>query len=475
MMMKLQSFFLFFLFSIFFLSFVNSDDGFTQIRFVHTHPSVGAVWASVGNSFFASNITFNTGSPLVSLSSGVYSFTFTSGKNSWSLKDITLVKDETVTFFIKFNKTASIDYSINPLRNISTSFAVLHALSLPLFPSITVDIYDNGTKVHTFAVDYASRDSTILPYTLAPKKYTAEISINETHLIQTEVSLLESTSILLVLSGRDEEAPFTFVLLDADFATTQVRFGHAVSDAGKVDVVINGQKLVTDLGFKEFSNTFFNVRSQVSLAEIQVNNKTVFSSTLILERNSNYFVYVCGEANTSKLELVSYKDNPTFDSENSFVSIGHLSPHIGPVNITLSSSTILDTLTYKSFAAHELPSGDYFLRVYPAVNITKRMSRKIKKGLSETTLSLLQFSDVSVLTSELHFSENSKYMVTLEGTPESLSFVVYRTDLGQADNSGLSKAGLIAIIVGSCLIVILLVAVGVYYYKSKKNRYDSIH
>ncbi|WP_421379017.1 DUF4397 domain-containing protein [Bacillus salacetis] len=121
----------------------------------------------------------------------------------------------------------------------------------------------------------------------------------------------------------------------------QVRVLHAVPDAPNVDVYVNGNKVLSDVAFKEISG-FMPLpagRYHIDIYPAGTSVSTVISKKVTVEAGKIYTLAAVGKG--SKLQLLPYVTDPFVPSGETKVRFIHLSPNAPAVDIAVKKGDVI--------------------------------------------------------------------------------------------------------------------------------------
>jgi hypothetical protein len=121
----------------------------------------------------------------------------------------------------------------------------------------------------------------------------------------------------------------------------RIRVLHASPDAPKVDVYINGNRILRDFPFKETSN-YLSLpagKYQVDIYPAGDMVSTVLSRKVTVEAGKQYTLAATDMV--EKLKLVELEDNPSIPSGETKVRFVHLSPDTQPVDIAVKNGDVV--------------------------------------------------------------------------------------------------------------------------------------
>ena len=184
--------------------------------------------------------------------------------------------------------------------------------------------------------------------------------------------------------------------------TSIVRVFNASPDAPAVDVYIDGQLVVEDLSFTNFSDYSY---LEEGVHTIQVtpggDASTVLINKMVDVPDDRIFT-IAAVGNLENIELLLIEDdiNEVPSTREATLRVVHLSPNSPAVNIIANDNTIFKNINFKESSNYiKMPSGMY----------------DIKIALSEN-------ADV-VLSSKVNLKANRIYTIFVVGNPPNLGFI----------------------------------------------------
>lgn len=127
-----------------------------------------------------------------------------------------------------------------------------------------------------------------------------------------------------------------------------VRFLHAAHQIEKIDIYINGKRILKDVDFKDKTNYLTLPTGKYHIDIYPAGNQvsTIINKNIDLEPNNIYTLAAIGTGD--KLRLIPYIDEHGVNSGISKVRFIHLSPEIPPVNVTINKGyDLFKNISYK--------------------------------------------------------------------------------------------------------------------------------
>ncbi|WP_132059895.1 DUF4397 domain-containing protein [Halorussus amylolyticus] len=175
-------------------------------------------------------------------------------------------------------------------------------------------------------------------------------------------------SALTLAQDEDDEQETT---TEAD---ANVRVAHMSPDAPDVDVQVDNETVLQNVGFSDVSD-YLAVEAgdhQVTLVSVE-DEQTVFDGQLTLEAGTNYTVTAAGEVSengTEAFEPIALTDaTEPPEGDDASVRLVHVSPDAGPVDVTVNQTgdVLFDNATFGNETEYvTVPSGVYTLNVRQA-------------------------------------------------------------------------------------------------------------
>ena len=147
-----------------------------------------------------------------------------------------------------------------------------------------------------------------------------------------------------------------------------IRVMHASPNAPPVDIYENGNLIIQNLAFKDFSQYMSVIPGTYNIQVYPAGKKVkpIIDTSLIIPENTVFNVSVIGE-----LPNISLYPIPEPTTAQNFgracVRFVHLSPNAPAVDVTLSDGKkVFSNVNYTEFTQYAcIPSGSYTFQVYP--------------------------------------------------------------------------------------------------------------
>ncbi|MFI8707178.1 DUF4397 domain-containing protein [Bacillus sp. NPDC077411] len=138
-----------------------------------------------------------------------------------------------------------------------------------------------------------------------------------------------------------------------------IRILHASPDSSAIDIVINGQKVVKNISFKQYSPYLSLTQGQYRVDIVPAGGETpIFSTLTPVMGNHTYTLAAVG--NVNKLQLLNLTDNTPLPYGQAKIRFVHLSPDAPQVDVALKDGEkLFEKVSFKQ-------STDY-LQVSPGV------------------------------------------------------------------------------------------------------------
>ncbi|PKG75379.1 hypothetical protein CXF83_22195 [Shewanella sp. Choline-02u-19] len=189
-------------------------------------------------------------------------------------------------------------------------------------------------------------------------------------------SALLIATLALTACGSDDDNDNIAVVLPEPAASSQIRVIHASADAPMVNILANGNALLTDVDYAQSSGLL-----QVSSAEYDISvdaqlpgdeTQTVFTAFLDAEADMEYTAVAVGSVADNSLDLALI-ENPTADIAADYarvqvlhgtVGVGEVDVYVTAVDADISMMSPTLSLDYMAYTAQiELAAGDYQIRI----------------------------------------------------------------------------------------------------------------
>jgi len=147
--------------------------------------------------------------------------------------------------------------------------------------------------------------------------------------------------------------------------TAQVRLGHAVPDAGALDVLFDGKIVIRDILFTNITHYLpVDVGKYAIKVVLASTNATVMETDLSVSANTPYTIVATG--NASKVAPAGFIDDLRSPSSgHAAARFVHLSPNAPALDVNVvGGSTLFSNVTFKQATPYiQLASGSYNITV----------------------------------------------------------------------------------------------------------------
>jgi hypothetical protein len=125
-----------------------------------------------------------------------------------------------------------------------------------------------------------------------------------------------------------------------------IRVIHAAPGVGRVDVYVDGKQLLRNYAFGSITNymtvSAFSHRIQVTPAGKNL-RASVIDRRVFLGEGIPYTIAALG---TRFFALQTFSDNNRIQGDRAKIRVYHLSPNLGPINVSVGGTRIISRLTY---------------------------------------------------------------------------------------------------------------------------------
>jgi len=378
------------------LVFAQDSETNTYVRFAHLSVDTPLVDISVNGDIIAEAVDFATVSDWMKFPTGTINVTVALNTPTNDLtqfpimQSFTLSDDIWTTIAImgfQGNATLTlnaIQQNMTLLANGETHLNFFHAI--PDATAIDVSLNDL-TIVQTLtypgmfdnnADGFASVTVLAQPYTIAAEQN------NETWFSLPQTTFGSGRSYFIIFTGTRESPQYILVetdlntilnadanpeeLVDVGEGLVKARIGHSVPGGANVDVYINGELTVSDIGFSEYSDyiTLEAGYYTVELTGVGVDREqAVYTTTLPLVANQTYTISAIGTIEQNTLTVVATQENtqPIITGE-SRIAIIHAIPDTQFVEIIVTNvATGQETVLVQGLAYPGFLGGDGYVSV----------------------------------------------------------------------------------------------------------------
>ncbi len=117
---------------------------------------------------------------------------------------------------------------------------------------------------------------------------------------------------------------------------SHIRFFHSASNTPAVDILVNGQKVIKNISFKQFSPYLTLVQGKYRIDIVPVGNETpIFSALVPIMGNHTYTFAAINSDN--HLQLQPMLDNTHLPAGQAKIRFAHFSPDTPVVNVSLKA------------------------------------------------------------------------------------------------------------------------------------------
>lgn len=131
--------------------------------------------------------------------------------------------------------------------------------------------------------------------------------------------------------------------------TSLVRVFHAVPKAPPVDVYINTNLAISDLGYKEFSNYKVLEQGEYRFDIFLAGDKTkpIISGSLDLEPGNIFTIAAIGDLENLELLIINDNADKRANEEKTTFRIINLSPNTPQIDVFINETDLVENLEYK--------------------------------------------------------------------------------------------------------------------------------
>lgn len=184
--------------------------------------------------------------------------------------------------------------------------------------------------------------------------------------------------------------------------TSIVRLFHASPNAPSVDVYIDGQLVVEDLSFTNFSDYSYLEEGVHTVQVVPTNDSSTILINKMVDVPDDRIFTIAIVGNLENIEPLLIEDdiNEVPSTKEATLRVIHLSPTAPSVNIIADSATIFEDLDFKE-------SSDYI---------------KVPAGMYDIKVALSENGNI-VLTSKINLKANRIYTIFVVGNPPNLGLI----------------------------------------------------
>lgn len=346
------------------------------LRFAHLSPDAPNVDIAIDGISIATNVPFETFSRYVPVATGNRRIQiFPTGTQNPVIDTTVNVANNQFQTVAAVGQVANIAGRVYPdtVSNSTNNVLLRTVHAAPDAPAVDLTLADGTVLVSNLsfpnATDYAS---------LAPGTYDLQIRVAGTSQVVRDFPdvTLSSGSVLSafavgLLSDQSldvlvtvDEATNGSVVLDLAESVSQFRLGHLSTDAGPVDVVVDGRTVASNVTFPTVSAYFTTpTRDDVVVRILAAGTQTqLLTTTADLAPNQAVTVAATGSLADSNIGLTVYVDDRQGQAGTSQIRAVHASPDAPAVDVLVNASTVADAATF--------PGASAYANVAPSNNAT---------------------------------------------------------------------------------------------------------
>ena len=441
----------------------EDESGMANIRIAHLSPDAPNVDVSVNGSVIFEDVSFGTVSEYVGSPAGEQQVRITTTGN-----------DETTVFEGTVPTEAETNYTVTARGEISegadepfelltlegsnstpgSNMARVRLVHVsPDAPAVDVTLASNGDVLYD-GVTYGDSANVTVPagdYTLQVRgdsmsndgDVVAEFDVTlrgeEAYTafaggyLSTDDDPSDSAFGLLV--SQDTAAGATSGFLTATTSTTtNLRVAHLSPNAPNVNVSLDGNAILEDVGFGAVSEY---LEAPVGERQIQITladdaGTTVTERSVSIEAETDYTIAASGEvgdAADEPFQLLALRDDNSEVQDNSTrIRVVHLSPDASSVDVTVDSTmnTLFDGVAYGESGYTTVPAGEYTLNI-----------RDDMMGMSNTG-DIVQTVDVTLAEGETYTAFAGGYLTPDDDPADTAFGVLVSQDTASGGTSGLT-------------------------------------
>jgi len=360
-----------------------------QVRVVHASADAPNVDVFAGSTKVLSDVPYKAASGLLTVDAGdlPVKVTATGSDKAVIAATLKLAKD-TVTTVIALNTLAKIEplvitESKLPPAAGKARLRVVHAA--PAAPAVDVYLtapnaalaaatptlsnvpfkgFSEGLEVA--AGDYQVRVTTVGSKTVVYDSGQVAVRAGADLLAMAIPQVNGSSPISLLLISRAASGNVT----EVTDANAKLRVVHASPDAPAVDVLANGNALLSNVPFFTASN-YLTVPAATYKTDLRVNGTTTIalSKNLTVDRAKNYTVFAVGyAAKTPSLQyLVGVDDASLPPAGQSKVRVVHASPDAPAVDVYANDQLVMSNVAFPAVGEYlKVPAGTYVFKLRAA-------------------------------------------------------------------------------------------------------------
>lgn len=181
-----------------------------------------------------------------------------------------------------------------------------------------------------------------------------------------------------------------------------VRVLHASPNAPEVDVYIDGQLVVEDLSFTNFSDYSYLEEGMHTIQVTPTNDSSTVVINKMVDVPDDRIFTIAAVGNLENIELLLIEDdiNEVPSTKEATLRVVHLSPDAPSVNILANNTTLFEDLNFKE-------NTDYI---------------KVPAGMYDIKVALSENGDIA-LSSKVNLKANRIYTIFAVGNPPNLGLI----------------------------------------------------
>lgn len=384
----------------------NGPSGF--LRFAHLSPDAPDVDIVVNGQTIATDVPFETFSRYVAFRPGQQRVQIFPAGGANPVIDVNVQVDanefQTVAAIGEVANIAGAVYQDTVVNNGNqTLLRTVHAA--PDAPAVDLTLADGTVLVSNLAFPDATTYAT-----LAPGVYDLQIRVAGTTQVVRDfpdvqlpagatlsafaVGLLADQSLDVLVTVDDPNNGS--VVLDLSESISNLRFGHLSTDAGAVDIAVDGTLVATNVTFPAVSaylQTPSRDAVQVSILATGTNTE-LLNGQLDLDPNQAYTAAATGSLADANIGITIYNDDRIGTPGSAEVRAVHASPDAPAVDVLVGATNIANAATF--------PNSGGYTAVAPNANATVLVN--------------LDADNSNVLTENgISFADNETYSVFVIG------------------------------------------------------------
>ncbi len=329
---------------VFVLTGTQAQDGGTGLlRFVHVIPGVAGVDIYTDGQLTVSNLNYGEASNYIQVNAGTRDVSVTVGGVTTILweQQINANPDAPQTLIastIDPLQFVAYDDDFTPVELGTSRFKAIHAINAAEGVDLLVNDEEiisemqYGDSIGTFDIPANVYSLTAFP--------TDDLT-DDPILPLTPMSLVSNTSNILILYGTPALPESILLTAPLDGSGGLVRLAHAVTDAGEVDIYLDGTLTAAALGFGDIT-PHLNIDPGSYEAEIHAagTGESLLSGSLLIEPDAAISTVVLGAGEDVSLEV--FNDNVSnLDADTALVRVINTIPGESKVSVSLADGTVL--------------------------------------------------------------------------------------------------------------------------------------